>query len=120
MDGSFTVSQIDPGAYTVTITAAGIKFTANDAQDRRRKETILKTPTLEVGNISENVTVTAGTDVINSANAELSNTVSPRQIKSSRLMVAIRLSDSVASRHGFDSLIRHPSTASVPLHEYHA
>ena len=38
-------------------------------------------PMLEAGNISENVTVVAGADVINAANAELSNTVSPRQIQ---------------------------------------
>lgn len=80
-DGSFTVAQLEPGTYTVTVTASGHKtFSASDAKiDVGRDYTL--NPTLEVGNITESVTVTAGADVINSANPELSNTVSPRQIQ---------------------------------------
>src|SRR5688572_16688237 len=80
-DGSFTAPQLEPGAYTVTVTAPGHKtFTASDVKiDVGRDYTL--NPVLEAGNITENVTVIAGTDVINSANAELSNTVSPRQIQ---------------------------------------
>ena len=80
-DGSFTAPQLEPGLYTVTITAPGHKgFTASDVKiDVGRDYTL--NPTLEAGNISENVTVVAGADVINAANAELSNTVSPRQIQ---------------------------------------
>jgi Carboxypeptidase regulatory-like domain/TonB dependent receptor len=80
-DGSFTVSQLEPGTYTVAVTAAGHKaFTASDVKIDVGRDYSLN-PALEVGNISENVTVVAGTDVINSSNAELSNTVSPRQIQ---------------------------------------
>ncbi|MDX6384311.1 MAG: hypothetical protein QOK48_1884, partial [Blastocatellia bacterium] len=80
-DGSYSVAQLEPGTYSVTVTATGHKtFSASDAKiDVGRDYTL--NPMLEVGAITESVTVTAGADVINSANAELSNTVSPRQIQ---------------------------------------
>src|SRR5258706_10699665 len=79
--GSFPVAKVEPEIYTVTITASGHKtYSANDAKiDVGRDYTL--NPTLEVGSITESVTVTAGSEVINSSNAELSNTVSPRQIQ---------------------------------------
>jgi hypothetical protein len=80
-DGSFTAPQLEPGVYTVTITAPGHKtFTASEVKIDVGRDYSLNA-TLEAGNISENVTVVAGADVINAANAELSNTVSPRQIQ---------------------------------------
>jgi hypothetical protein len=39
-------------------------------------------PTLEIGSIEENVTVTAGAEVVTSTTAQVSNTVSPQQILS--------------------------------------
>jgi hypothetical protein len=79
-DGSFVVPQLEFGTYTVTITAAGFKtFSATDLKIDAGREYTLN-PTLEVGGVEEVVTVQAGADIINSANAELSNTVSPRQV----------------------------------------
>jgi hypothetical protein len=80
-DGSFTVPQLEPGIYTVTITASGHKtFSASDVKIDVGRDYSLN-PVLEVGNIEEKVTVVAGADVINAASAELSSTVSPRQIQ---------------------------------------
>ena len=80
-EGSFTVPQIEFGTYTVTITAQGFKtFIANDVKIDVGREYSLN-PTLEVGSISENVTVVAGADIINTTNGEVSNTVSERQIQ---------------------------------------
>jgi hypothetical protein len=80
-DGTFTVPQLEVGSYTVSITATGHKtFTANDVKiDVGRQYTL--NATLEAGEISENVTVTAGADILNATTGELSNTVSRRQIQ---------------------------------------
>ncbi len=80
-DGSFTVQQLEAGNYTVTVTAPGFKtFNAQELKiDAGREYTL--TPTLEVGQISETVEVTAGADAVNAANGELSTSVTPRQVK---------------------------------------
>src|SRR5262249_46992163 len=79
--GTFSVPQLDVGTYTVTVTAPGFKtFTANDVKIDVGKEYSLNVR-LEVGNISEEITVTAGADILNATTAELSNTVSPQQIQ---------------------------------------
>ena len=79
-DGSFSVPQLDFGTYTVTVTASGFKtYSANDVKIDIGREYTLNAA-LEIGEIQETVTVSAGADIINSANAELSNTVSPQQV----------------------------------------
>jgi hypothetical protein len=79
-EGTFNVPQLDVGSYTVTISAAGHKaFSATDVKINIGQEYSLNA-TLEVGQVSENVTVIAGADVVNSTNAELSNTISTRQV----------------------------------------
>lgn len=80
-EGSFDVSQLEFGTYTVTVTAQGFStFTATELKiDANREYTL--SPTLQTGGVAESVTVIAGADVINSSNAELSNTVSPTQVK---------------------------------------
>lgn len=79
-EGSFSVPQLDPGVYTVKITAEGHKtFTASEVKIDVGRDYSLNA-TMEIGGIAENVTVVAGADVLNATNAELSSTVSPRQI----------------------------------------
>ena len=81
-DGAFAFSQLEPGEYTVTITSTGFKtLVANQVKiDIGRDYNLIRS--LEVGNISETVTVTAGADVITSTTAQVSNVVSPQQILS--------------------------------------
>jgi len=74
--GGYTVAQLDVGTYTVKISAAGHKtFTATDLKIEVAREYTLNA-TLEPGSISESVTVVAGADIVNSVDAQLSNTVS--------------------------------------------
>jgi hypothetical protein len=79
-DGTFTVPQLEVGTYTVKVTASGFKtFTVTSVKIDIGREYSLAA-TLEVGQVSEAVTVTAGADVLNATTGELSNTVSSKQI----------------------------------------
>lgn len=79
-DGAFSVPQLAVGLYTVKISAPGFKtFVATDLKIDVGRQFSLN-PTLEVGGITESVTVVAGTDIVNSTTGELSSTVSPRQV----------------------------------------
>jgi hypothetical protein len=79
-EGTFNVPQLEVGTYTITVTAPGHKsHTATDLKIDVGREYTLN-PTLEVGDVNENVSVVAGADIVNSSNGELSNTVSTRQI----------------------------------------
>lgn len=80
-EGNFTVSQLEFGTYTVIITATGYKtLTTNDLKVDVGKDFPLNA-LLEVGDVAEQVTVTAGAEQINSTTGELSTTVSPQQIR---------------------------------------
>ncbi len=79
--GAFNVPQLDVGTYTVKVTAQGFKtFTATELKIDVGKQYSLAV-VLEPGGVQEIVTVVAGADVLNATTAELSNTVSPRQIQ---------------------------------------
>lgn len=81
-DGTFEVSQLEFGTYTVTITASGYKtFVASNVKIDVGREFSLNAQ-LEVGQVNEQVTITAdGAEQINSTNAELTSTVSAEQIR---------------------------------------
>ncbi|MCA1632786.1 MAG: TonB-dependent receptor [Acidobacteria bacterium] len=79
-DGTYTVPQLEIGTYTVKISAPGFKsYTATELKIDTGREYSLDA-TLKAGDINETVTVTAGADTVNTTNAELSNTVTERQI----------------------------------------
>jgi hypothetical protein len=85
-DGAFLFPQLEFGTYTVTITSTGFKtFTANEVKIDVGREYTLN-PALEVGNVQETVTITAGADVVTATSAQISNTVSPQQILSLPLL----------------------------------
>ncbi len=80
--GAFSFVQLEPGNYSVTVSANGFKtFIANDVKIDVGREYNF-TPTLEIGSIQENVTVTAGVDLVSSTSSQISTTISPQQILS--------------------------------------
>jgi len=78
--GAFSFPQLAVGIYTASFSASGFKtLNATEVRIDVGKEYVL-TPTLEVGAIQENVNVFEGADIVNSTNAELSNTVTETQL----------------------------------------
>jgi hypothetical protein len=78
--GNFTFPQLEAGTYTVNVTVSGFKtFVANELKIDVGREYSLN-PALEIGQLQETVTVTAGADVVTATSAQVSNTVSPQQI----------------------------------------
>lgn len=86
-DGAYSFTQLEFGTYTIKVTATGFKTLIANAQkiDVGREASL--NLTLEVGEVSAEVVVTAGADVVTSTTAQVSNTVSPQQILSLPLLV---------------------------------
>ncbi|RPJ59433.1 MAG: carboxypeptidase regulatory-like domain-containing protein [Acidobacteria bacterium] len=79
-EGVFTCAQIPAGAYSVKIEAEGFKtasFTQVNVEPGRQYSLVAK---MEIGGTNEIVKVIAGTDLVNTTNAEIANTVIRRQI----------------------------------------
>src|SRR5262245_31549093 len=80
-EGAFTVPQLEVGSYDVKVSASGFKtFMATALKIDVGQEYSLPVA-LEIGATQESITITAGADLVNATNAQLSNTVGPRQIK---------------------------------------
>ncbi|MDQ6785491.1 MAG: carboxypeptidase-like regulatory domain-containing protein [Acidobacteriota bacterium] len=78
--GNFVIPQLEFGTYTVVVSSAGFStFTAQQVKIDVGREYTLE-PKLVVGDVSANVTVVAGADVVTSTSAQVTNTVSPQQI----------------------------------------
>jgi hypothetical protein len=102
-EGSFAFANLDVGEYSVKVTAQGFKTTTTNIKIETGQEYSLPV-TVEVGAITENVTITAGADVINSSNAELTSTLSNRQITELPL----------AGRNPLGLITTQPGSASSP------
>ncbi len=91
-EGYYTFSQLEFGTYTIRITANGFKtLVANEQKIDVGREATLS-PILEIGDVSAEVVVTAGADIVTSTTAQISNTVSPQQILSLPLITRNPLS----------------------------
>lgn len=79
-EGGWTIPSIPNGTYIVTITAQGFKSTIIQNVAVETGTTATANSTLEVGAASETVTVTSGGSVIQSESANVSSTITGRQI----------------------------------------
>lgn len=101
--GTFSFVQLDVGTYTVNITATGFKAYKTNVTINVAQEYSLN-PTLQLGDITETVVVTAGQDLINSSSGELSKTVNERQLTELPLN----------GRNPLNLILLQPGTASNP------
>lgn len=80
-EGFYRVSELPPGKYTVTIEAAGFKKSTSidvtvEAEQPRGLDV-----TLQVGAVTEQVTVTASSESLQSEDANIATTISDQQIE---------------------------------------
>ena len=68
--GEFTFNFLPGGRYTLTITTSGFKEQTESAIELSAGERVRRTYTLQIGSLAEKVTVTAGTPLVNTVNAE--------------------------------------------------
>jgi hypothetical protein len=79
-EGGWTIPSIPNGAYVVTVTAQGFKSTIIQNVNVETGTTATVNSLLEVGAANETVTVTSGGSIIQSENANVSSTITGRQI----------------------------------------
>lgn len=90
--GFYQFPQLEFGTYTVRISSTGFKTLIATELKIDVGRTATLSPVLEIGEVSAEVVVTAGADVITSTSAQVSNTVSPQQILSLPLITRSPLS----------------------------
>ncbi|MBK9527633.1 MAG: carboxypeptidase regulatory-like domain-containing protein [Acidobacteria bacterium] len=90
--GFYQVPQLEFGTYTIRISATGFKTLVGSGQKIDIGRAATFDATLEVGDVSAEVLVTAGADVISSGTAQVSSTISPQQIMTLPLITRSPLS----------------------------
>ncbi|MGH9940439.1 MAG: carboxypeptidase regulatory-like domain-containing protein, partial [Blastocatellia bacterium] len=79
-NGTFTIPTLDPGTYTVTVTASGFKQAVVNGVKLDASTPASVQISLEVGAATETVTVQAGGDIVQTQTAAISTTIVGRQI----------------------------------------
>jgi hypothetical protein len=74
--GNYTMTELPPGIYNMTITAPGFKKFVRPGLEVQAAQTIRVDATLEVGATTEEVTITAAAPLLKTESGELSQTVS--------------------------------------------
>jgi Carboxypeptidase regulatory-like domain len=78
--GQWSLLQLDAGLYRVAVSKPGFKVaTANNVQVTAGEPTNVPTK-LEVGQATETVTVQSGAEIVQAASAEITNTLTGRQV----------------------------------------
>src|SRR5438067_11656282 len=81
-EGTFDAPALLPGGYTVTVEAAGFKRSVSTGVSVKVGIVNPFAASLEAGNVSETVTVTAGTEeIVQRDQAQISTTVNTRQVE---------------------------------------
>ncbi len=80
-NGFFRIVNVRPGRYTLSIGLVGFKTAVLPAFEIGVNEAVTKNVTLQVGDVAETVEIVGGTELIQSASAELGNVIKEEVIK---------------------------------------
>src|SRR5688572_5824152 len=80
-NGEYSFPQVTPGLYTLTVEASGFKRTVAPDIKVEVGNPARTTMTLEVGAVSEVVTVTAAQEIVNATSPTLTNVINTRQVQ---------------------------------------
>jgi len=80
-DGNFEITAVPAGRYSISVTFTGFKTWTVEGTDLTIAERKRLSPVLEVGQVSERVTVEATTDLIQTENAAAGGVVQARTIQ---------------------------------------
>ncbi len=80
-DGNFTISQLDPGSYTLRVEASNFKILEQTNLVLETNQSARLSLILAAGNISETVTVEAEAPVINTETSGKGEVITPRQVQ---------------------------------------
>ena len=83
--GTYTFNNLNPGAYSVTVTSTGFSSTTLNAIDVRIGGATRADVTLTLGNVAQTVDVNASSNDIQTDNASLSGVIEGRQVLESPL-----------------------------------
>ncbi|MBK9163069.1 MAG: TonB-dependent receptor [Acidobacteria bacterium] len=78
--GAYTFPNVVVGTYTVTVTAPGFKTATIENVVVEVSRAVTQEVTLEIGAVEETVTVTAGTEIVNTADGKIGNSVNRKQL----------------------------------------
>jgi len=79
-EGFYRVTELPPGKYTVTVEAAGFKKVTSNEVEVKAEEPRGFDVTLDVGAVTDQVTVTASAEALHTEDANLGNTVTSDEI----------------------------------------
>ncbi len=79
-EGYYRISQLPPGNYTVTVEAAGFKTSVSKDVQVKAEEPRGFDVTVQIGAVSEEVTVSASAEALQTENANTGDSISAREI----------------------------------------
>jgi hypothetical protein len=80
-EGNFTISQLDPGSYTLRVEAANFKVLEQTNLVLETNQSARLSLTLEAGNVSETVTVEAVAPIINTETSSKGEVIVEKQVQ---------------------------------------
>ena len=83
--GSYRISGLDPGVYTAEVSKQGFKSTVKNDIQLHVEDIAAINFTLEVGAVSESVTVEAGAPLVDTQSTSLGETIEGRQVQDTPL-----------------------------------